>query len=112
MNSLAANLERALAPIYVIHGDEPLQAIEAGDAIRAAARRAGFDEREMLVVDAGFKWDAFLAANMNMGLFGARKLIDLRDSFRQAGSRRREGARSVRGTRRRRPDPARHAAEA
>jgi DNA polymerase-3 subunit delta len=77
LNQLAANLERALAPIYVIHGDEPLQAIEAGEAIRAAARRAGFDEREMLVVDAGFKWDAFLAASMNMGLFGARKVIDL-----------------------------------
>ena len=59
LNQLAAHLERALAPIYVIHGDEPLQAIEAGDAIRAAARRAGFDEREMLVVEPGFKWDAF-----------------------------------------------------
>ena len=77
LNQLAANLERALAPIYVIHGDEPLQVIEAGDAIRAAARRAGFDEREMLVVDAGFKWDAFLAASANMGLFGARKIVDL-----------------------------------
>jgi len=77
LNQLAGSLERALAPIYVIHGDEPLQAIEAGDAIRAAARRAGFDEREMLVVDAGFKWDAFLAASANMGLFGARKIVDL-----------------------------------
>src|SRR5439155_9561779 len=77
LRELAANLERALAPIYVIHGDEPLQAIEAGGAIRAAARRAGFDEREMLVVDAGFKWDAFLAASANLGLFGARKIVDL-----------------------------------
>ena len=77
LNQLAANLERTLAPVYVIHGDEPLQAIEAGDAIRAAARRAGFDEREMLVVDAGFKWDAFLAASANLGLFGARRLVDL-----------------------------------
>ncbi len=76
-NQLAAHLERTLAPVYVIHGDEPLQAIEAGDAIRAAARRAGFDEREMLVVEPGFKWDAFLAAGANMGLFGARRLVDL-----------------------------------
>ena len=78
LNQLAAHLERTLAPLYVVHGDEPLLAIEAGDAIRAAARKAGFDEREILVVEPGFKWDAFLAASANMGLFGARRLIDLR----------------------------------
>jgi DNA polymerase-3 subunit delta len=78
LNQLAANLERPLLPIYVVHGDEPLLAIEAGDAIRAAARRAGCDEREVLVVEPGFKWDAFLAASANLGLFGSRKLVDLR----------------------------------
>jgi DNA polymerase-3 subunit delta len=78
LNQLAAHLERTLAPIYVVHGDEPLLAIEAGDAIRAAARNAGCDEREVLVAEPGFKWDAFVAANANMGLFGARKLTDLR----------------------------------
>ena len=78
LNQLAANLERALLPIYVVHGDEPLLAIEAGDAIRASARHAGYDEREILVVEPGFKWDAFLAASANLGLFGSRKLIDLR----------------------------------
>jgi DNA polymerase-3 subunit delta len=78
LNQLAAHLERNLAPIYVVHGDEPLLAMEAGDAIRAAARRAGSEEREVLVVEPGFKWPAFLATNANMGLFGARKLVDLR----------------------------------
>jgi DNA polymerase-3 subunit delta len=77
-NQLAAHLERTLAPVYVVHGDEPLLAIEAGDAIRAAARRAGCDEREVLVVEPGFRWDAFMAANANAGLFGGRKLVDLR----------------------------------
>jgi DNA polymerase III subunit delta len=75
---LPQHLERGLASIYVVHGDEPLLAIEAGDAIRAAARRAGCEEREVLVVEPGFKWDALLAANANMGLFGGRKLVDLR----------------------------------
>ena len=75
---LSAHLDRTLAPIYVVHGDEPLLAIEAGDAIRAAARKAGCDERELLIVEPGFKWDAFMAANANMGLFGGRKLVDLR----------------------------------
>jgi len=77
-NQLAAHLAKTLASTYVIHGDEPLFAIEAGDAIRAAARRAGCEEREVQVVEPGFKWDAFLAANANLSLFGARKLVDLR----------------------------------
>lgn len=77
-HQLAAHLARGLAPLYVVHGDEPLLAIEAGDQVRAAARAAGFEEREILVVDQGFKWDAFAAANRNLGLFGARKLVDLR----------------------------------
>src|SRR4249919_1163117 len=78
LNQLTAHLERALALLYIVHGDEPLLAIEAGDAIRDAARKAGFDEREVLVVESGFKWDSFVAAGANMGLFGTRKLVDLR----------------------------------
>ena len=78
LRQLGAHLERKLAPVYVVHGDEPLLAIEAGDAIRTAARRAGCTEREVLVAEPGFRWDAFLAANANRGLFGERKLIDLR----------------------------------
>ena len=77
-DDLAAHLARTVAPLYVVHGDEPLLALEAGDAIRAAARAAGCDERDVLVVEPGFKWDAFLAANANLGLFGDRKLVDLR----------------------------------
>lgn len=75
---LPSHLARGLAPLYVIHGDEPLLALEAGDAIRAAARKSGSAEREVLVVEPGFKWDAFLGANANLGLFGERKLVDLR----------------------------------
>ena len=71
-------MQRGVAPLYVVHGDEPLLALEAGDAIRAAARAAGATEREVFVVEAGFRWDAFLAANVNRGLFGERKLVDLR----------------------------------
>ena len=75
---LSAHLTRGLAPLYVVYGDEPLLAIEAGDAIRSAARAAGCDEREVLVVEPGFKWDAFSTASRNLGLFGTRKLVDLR----------------------------------
>jgi DNA polymerase-3 subunit delta len=75
---LDAHLARNLAPLYVIHGDEPLAAAEAADAIRSAARRAGCEEREVFIVEQHFRWDAFVAANANLGLFGLRKLIDVR----------------------------------
>src|SRR5664279_6215902 len=75
---LAGHLQRELKALYVVHGDEPLLALEAGDAIRAAARAAGITEREVLVVEPGFRWDAFLGANANASLFGERKFVDLR----------------------------------
>src|SRR5204862_1075359 len=81
-----------IAPLYVIHGYEPLLAIESGDEVRAASRAAGFDEREILVAEPGFKWDAFAAANRNLGLFGARKLVDLAIPSGKPGV---EGARAL-----------------
>ncbi|MFT4171512.1 MAG: DNA polymerase III subunit delta [Rhodocyclaceae bacterium] len=77
-DQLAQHLERNLAPLYVLHGDEPLLVIEAGDAIRAAARRRGVTEREVLVVTQGFKWDQLNLAAGNLSLFGESKLVDLR----------------------------------
>ena len=89
---LGAHLTRKLLPLYVVHGDEPLGVIEAADSIRAAARRAGCDEREVFIVEQHFRWDAFVAANANLGLFGSRKLIDLRIPSGKPGT---EGAQAL-----------------
>ncbi len=75
---LDAHLQKPLAACYVLFGNEPLLVLEAADAIRAAARRQGFDERETLVVGQGFKWESLTLAAGNMSLFGGRKVIDLR----------------------------------
>ena len=91
-DQLSRQLERGIAPLYLIHGDEPLLALEAGDAIRAAARKAGCEQRDVLVAEASFKWDAFLAANANLGLFGDRKLVDLRIPSGKPGA---EGAQAL-----------------
>jgi DNA polymerase-3 subunit delta len=101
LQDVAAHLARELAPLYVIHGDEPLFATEAGDAIRAAARRAGCEEREVFIVDQHFRWDAFAAANANLALFGSRKLIDLRIPSGRPGA---EGAAQLERHARRRDD--------
>ncbi len=78
LDYLPDHLARGVRPLYVVHGDEPLLALEAGDAIRAAARAAGAAERDVLVAEPGFRWDAFLAVNANASLFGDRKFVDLR----------------------------------
>ena len=75
---LAAHLERELAPVYVVYGDEPLLVIETADAIRGAARRRGYDERSVLTALPGFNWVELHHAAGNRSLFGGRTLIDLR----------------------------------
>jgi len=77
-DQLQAHLARGLAPIYMVSGDEPLQAGEAADAIRAAARAEGYGEREVLHVESGFDWSALLASTASLSLFAERRLVDLR----------------------------------
>ncbi|WP_297359972.1 DNA polymerase III subunit delta [Thauera sp.] len=77
-DQLAVQLARPLPPLWLLHGNEPLLVLEAADAIRAAARHQGYEERETLVVGQGFRWDALTLAAGNMSLFGGAKLIDLR----------------------------------
>lgn len=77
-DQLSNHLNQSLAPLYVLHGDEPLLIIEAADAIRASAKQRGYSEREILVAGQGFKWRELAMAAGNLSLFGAAKLIDLR----------------------------------
>jgi DNA polymerase-3 subunit delta len=75
---LEAQLARELAPIYVIHGDEPLIALEAADAVRAAARKRGFTDREVFEPARGFDWSELSHSLASLSLFGGRKIVELR----------------------------------
>ena len=76
---LAQRLARGLQPLYTVIGDEPLQAQEAADAIRAAARSAGYTERRVFTVaGAHFDWSAVLGAAQEMSLFAERQVIEIR----------------------------------
>ena len=78
-DQLAAHLAKGLRPLYTVWGDEPLLAQEAGDAIRAAARAAGYGERQVhTVAGAHFDWSGLLGAAMAMSLFSDRQLIEIR----------------------------------
>jgi DNA polymerase-3 subunit delta len=75
---LGAELERALHPVYLITGDEPLLAAEAADSIRRAARGKGHAQRELHVAERGFDWDALLADADTLSLFAERRIIEIR----------------------------------
>lgn len=76
---LAAHLAQGLRPVYTLYGDEPLQMQEAGDAIRAAARAAGYTERQVFTVSGNhFDWSSLLGAAQEMSLFASRQLIEIR----------------------------------
>jgi DNA polymerase-3 subunit delta len=75
---LQQHLARAIQPLYTVYGDEPLLALEASDRIRSAARGQGYTEREVLIADAGFKWNDLAFAGSSQSLFASRKLLELR----------------------------------
>jgi DNA polymerase III subunit delta len=77
---LPAALKRGMAPVYLLSGDEPLTQGEAGDAIRVAARAAGFTEREVFFIERanGGPWDDIFAAFQAMSLFASRKVVEVR----------------------------------
>ena len=89
---LEAHLAKTLAPIYTVHGDEPLLALEAADAVRAAARRRGCSEREVLHVERGFDWSALAHAGASQSLFGGTRIVELRMPSGKPGT---EGAAAI-----------------
>ncbi|MDZ7858857.1 DNA polymerase III subunit delta [Sphaerotilus sp.] len=78
-DQLPAALAKGLRPLYVVHGDEPLLVQEAADAIRAAARAAGYSERSVhTVAGAHFDWSGLLGEASALSLFADRRLIEIR----------------------------------
>jgi DNA polymerase III subunit delta len=77
-DQLTQTLTGKLAPVYMVSGDETLLVQEACDAIRQAARQAGFTERERHHVDKGFEWSQLLSSSNSLSLFNDKKIIELR----------------------------------
>ena len=89
---LPQHLKKGLGSLYIVHGEALLLAIEAADAIRAAARDAGYSEREVIIVEQHFKWAELRNSAQSMSLFADRKVIDLRISSGKPGV---EGAQAL-----------------
>ena len=81
--ALAGHLQRAshtgkLARVYTIASDEALLSIEAQDAIRTAARNAGYAERDVLHADGRFDWSQLFGAAAGLSLFADKKIVEIR----------------------------------
>jgi DNA polymerase-3 subunit delta len=89
---LAQHLQRALAPLYTVHGEETLLALEAADRIRQQARAQGYSEREVLTAEAGFDWSQLAMSANSLSLFGSRRILELRVPSGKPGT---EGAEAL-----------------
>ena len=75
---LAGLLTRPAPPaLFLIHGDEPLQRIESTDAVRAAARAAGVEERLVFDTAVGIDWAQVQAEAGSLSLFATKRLIEI-----------------------------------
>lgn len=77
-DQLGAHLAKNLAPVYAIYGDEALILLESADAIRVAARKQGFAEREVYEAGRSFDWSELRHAGQSLSLFGGKKIVELR----------------------------------
>ena len=89
---LHSHLQRGLAPVYLVCGDEPQQLLESADAIRHCARSHGYSERQVIEVTQNFDWSILAAEAANMSLFAQLRLLELRIPSAKTG---REGSRAI-----------------
>jgi DNA polymerase-3 subunit delta len=76
--ALPRHLTSGLKPLYVVYGDALLLVSEAADSIRAAARKAGYAERDTLIAEQHFKWEELRNCAQSLSLFATSRVVDLR----------------------------------
>lgn len=75
---LAGALQKTLAPVYFISGDEPQQLGELADTIRKSAKERDFTAREIFFADKQFDWKQLNVSADTFSIFADKKIIDLR----------------------------------
>ena len=77
-DQVARSLEKGLAPVWLIAGDEALLTGEAADLVRARARREGFTGRDLFTTDRSFDWSEVTTASRTLSLFSERRILEIR----------------------------------
>ncbi|EMP56032.1 DNA polymerase III subunit delta [Marinobacter santoriniensis NKSG1] len=70
-------LQKGLAPVYLVSGDEPLLVQECCDQIRQAARQAGFEDRLTFHADQHLDWSKVSDECNAMSLFAEKRRIEI-----------------------------------
>ena len=79
LNALAQRLRSPDLPaVFFVTGDEQLLVEEACDAILAAAKGRGFDERTLFEAAPRAAWRELFQDAANLSLFAAKRLLDVR----------------------------------
>ncbi|MBX2839687.1 MAG: DNA polymerase III subunit delta [Gammaproteobacteria bacterium] len=77
-DKLSAHLAKQTAPVYLLHGDEPLQLMELADQLRAHASQLEFEERQVFLATEDTDWQSFRESVDSRSLFAEKRLIELR----------------------------------
>ncbi|WP_148863457.1 DNA polymerase III subunit delta [Marinobacter fonticola] len=70
-------LSRGLAPVYLVSGDEPLLVQECCDKIRAAARKAGHQDRQIFHADRSLNWGQVGEELNALSLFAEKRRLEI-----------------------------------
>ena len=73
-----AQRDNPLDAVQTVCGDEPFLVEEAAAAIRADARAAGYDEREVFHAERSFDWSLLASAAASLSLFASKRIIEVR----------------------------------
>lgn len=74
---LAQQLEKGLAPVYLVSGDEALLVQESCDQIRKAARNNGYRDRLTFHADSQFDWNRVGEEFSALSLFAEKRRIEI-----------------------------------
>lgn len=78
LDQLAGSLSKELHKVYMVSGDEPLQVLEAMDAIKQSLRSKAYEDYELFYVESGFDWSSFTVSSKSFSLFSEKRILDIR----------------------------------
>lgn len=84
-NQLANTINKNLAPIWLIFGDEPWQKDDALKHIKMHAQQQGFSELIRFYVDEKFDWNVLTQEYNALSLFANQRIIELELSTNKIG---------------------------
>lgn len=76
-DQLDNHLQKNLAPVYCLHGEELLLLQDSITAIRNTAIQQGYNERKKFFVETAFDWKNFLCEANSLSLFSDKTFLEL-----------------------------------